>query len=291
VNPLRTEEEILNLILNLANSHDDIRLVVMNGSRVNPKAKRDLFQDYDIACYVRNMRPFRRNMEIPPYFGEIMILQLPEDMNDPPPNDDGWYSYLMQFMDGNRIDLGFHPMDELQKCLDDSLSLVLLDKDNLVGELPPPSDRSYLPKPPTAKQFDDCCNEFWWLNPYVAKGLWRDELTYAHHMLDNYMREELMKMMKWYFGVQTGFQKSSGKLGKYLKGQIDDELWALLERTYADADLEHCWQALFAMDDLFRRIAQPVAREFGFAYPEQYDLNVSGYIRRIKLLPRDAETI
>jgi aminoglycoside 6-adenylyltransferase len=285
---MRSEEEILNLVHEFTCSNDDIRLVVMNGSRVNPNAKKDPFQDYDIACFVRNMEPFRRNLNISAFFGELMILQLPEDMVDPPPKDEGWYSYLMQFTDGTRIDLGFHPLDELQQCLDDSLTVVLLDKDNLIGELPPPSELGYLTRPPTAKQFDDCCNEFWWLNPYVAKGLWRDELTYARYMLDVHMRGEMMKMLVWYFGVQTGFQKSPGKLGKHLKGQIDDELWALLEHTFADANLEHCWEALFAMGDLFRRVAQPVARKFGFIYPEGDDQRVSEYIRRIKELPRDA---
>ncbi len=288
---MRSEEEMLDLILNFARNNDDIRAVVMNGSRVNPNAPRDPFQDYDIDCLVRSVEPFRRNPEIVSFFGDLMILQTPEDMLDPPPESDGGYAYLMQFTDGNRIDLSFSPVEDARRSVDDTLTVVLLDKDNLIGELPPPSDRGYLPSRPTAKAFADCCNEFWWLNPYVAKGLWRDELTYAKHMLDTTMRPQLMKMLTWYFGIKTDFQKSPGKLGKYLKGQIGDELWALLERTYADAHLEKTWDALFAMGDLFRKAAQSVASSFGFTYPEQDDVNVSNYIRQIRKLPRDAKTI
>lgn len=288
---MRSEQEMLDLILTYARDHDEVRAVVMNGSRVNPNAPKDPFQDYDIVYYVRDVEPFRRNMDVVRYFGEIMILQTPEDMADPPPENDGHYTYLMQFMDGNRIDLSFYALDQTAVTLKDSLSLVLLDKDNLLGVLPPPNDAGYLPQPPTAKAFDDCCNEFWWLNPYVAKGLWRAELTYARYMLDTYMREQLLKMLSWYVGVQTGFQKSPGKLGKYLKNHLDAERWALLERTYAGAQVDHIWEALFSMDDLFRRIATVVAERFKFNYPAQEDCQISAFVRHIRSLPRDATTI
>lgn len=286
---MRPETEILELVLNFARSRDDIRVVVMNGSRVNPDAKKDPFQDYDIACYVLDVAPYRGDQRIPPMFGEILILQTPEGMGDPPPEQDGFYSFLMQFRDGSRIDLSFHPLEKVAKIPDDSLSLVLLDKDGRVPALPPPSNRSYLPQKPTAKEFADCCNEFWWLNPYAAKGLWRGELTYARYMLDTLMRGELLKMLKWYFGVNTNFEKSPGKLGKYLKSGLEPEVWALLEKTYSDAREEHTWDALYTMGSLFRQAALVVAGAFGFPYPEGDGARVSVFIRQIQALPRDAE--
>ena len=288
---MRSEREMLDLILNFARDNDDVRAVVMNGSRVNPNAKKDPFQDYDVVYFVRSVEPFRRNAELVRYFGDIMILQTPEDMIDPPPDGGGHYTYLMQFLDGNRIDLSFYALEQVNLIMKDSLSLVLLDKDNLIKELPPPSEVGYLPHKPSAKSFDDCCNEFWWLNPYVAKGLWRDELIYSKYMLDTLMREQLMKMLRWYFGIQTGFQRSPGKLGKYLKDQIGNDLWALLERTYSDSRSDNIWEALFSMGNLFRQTAKSVANCFGFTYPEQDDLNVSNYIRHIRKLPRDTATI
>jgi len=285
---MRTESEILELVLNFARSRDDVRVVVINGSRVNPNARKDPFQDYDIACYVLDVAPYRGDRHIPPIFGEILILQTPEDMGDPPPEEIGFYSFLMQFTDGSRIDLSFHPLEKVSKIPEDSLSLVLLDKDGRVPALPPPSDRSYLPQKPDAKTFADCCNEFWWLNPYAAKGLWRGELTYARYMLDTLMRGELLKMLNWYFGVKTNFENSPGKLGKHLKSGLEPELWALLEKTYADAIEEHTWDALYTMGSLFRQAALVVAASLGFHYPERDDARVSAFIRQIQALPRDA---
>jgi aminoglycoside 6-adenylyltransferase len=288
---MRSEQEMLDLILNVAKNDEDIRAVIMNGSRVNPHAKKDPFQDYDIVYFVRDVEPYKRNADFIRPFGELMILQTPEDMVDPPAENDGHYAYLMQFLDGNRIDLSFYPLENISTCTEDSLTVVLLDKDQRIPELPPPSDRDYLPQPPTARLFDDCCNEFWWVSVYVAKGLWRDELTYAKHMQDVYVREQLMKMLVWYFGIQTGFQKSPGKMGKYFNECLEPDLWSQVERTYADWRPEHIWDSLFAMCNLFRQTAKHVAEHFDFKYPDQDDKNVTRYLHHIRHLPQNAATI
>jgi aminoglycoside 6-adenylyltransferase len=288
---MRTEKEMLDLILKVAQYDDNIRAVIMNGSRVNPNVPKDPFQDFDIVYFVREVEPYRKNLSFIEQFGELMILQTPEDMGDPPPENDGHYAYLMQFLDGNRIDLSFYALEKIPALTTDSLTVVLLDKDDVIPELLPPDDRDYLPQPPTARQFDDCCNEFWWVNPYVAKGLWRDELPYTKHILDVYVREQLMKMLVWYVGVQTDFKKSPGKMGKHLRQHLDPDLWSLLESTYASSSAEQIWESLFAMGNLFRRTAHCVADHFGFHYPEQDDKNVTNYLRHIRKLSPDARTI
>ncbi len=288
---MRNEQEMLALILDYAQADENIRAVVMNGSRVNPHAPRDPFQDYDVVYLARDPAPLIRNPALARYFGEMLILQTPEDMVEPPPADDGSYAYLMQFMDGVRIDLSIVALEKWAECVADSLSRVLLDKDGLIPALPPPSDRTYLPARPTAKQFADCCNEFWWLNPYVAKALWRDEPTNAKYFFEELLRGEFMRMLVWYFGVQTDFQVSPGKADKYLPNGLDPELWAQMLLTYPDAQTDHVWDALFLMGALFRRLAHAVAETFDLAYPEQDDRNVSAYIRHIRALPPDATEI
>lgn len=287
---MRSEQEMLTLILNFAKKDDNIRAIVMNGSRANPNAPKDIFQDFDIACLVNDLAPYVRNNNIPPYFGEILILQEPENMGEPSPEDEGHYAYLMQFIDGNRIDLSFHAPERWKSATGDSQSIVLFDKDHALGELPPASDSDYWAKKPTEKQFQDCCNEFWWMNSYVAKGLWRGELTYAKWMME-VVQEQLMDMLTWYFGIKTGFQKAPGKAGKYIKEDIEPEIWAELEKTYSDTNPENIWESLFTAGSLFRRVAKAVASEFGFQYPQQADDNVSAYLLRIKSLPKDAKEI
>ena len=286
---MRSEQEMLDLIISIAQGDERIRAVIMNGSRANPNAPRDIFQDFDIVYLVTNVASFKHNYEWIKRFGEMMIMQLPEDMQDPPPSNDGGFAYLMQFTDGNRIDLGIYPLAKLDERIKDSLSLLLLDKDGIIESFPPASESDYLPKPPSTKAFADCCNEFWWVCPYVAKGLWRGEIIYARYMLDQVVREELMKMLNWHIGLQTQFSLNPGKMGKYFQKYLEPELWELLLKTYAEADYDHTWQALFSMGYLFRRVAIPLAEHFGFDYPHGDDRRVSAHLAYVMSLPKDAQ--
>jgi aminoglycoside 6-adenylyltransferase len=191
-------------------------------------------------------------------------------------------------MDGNRIDLTLFPLALLPTFTLESLSRMLLDKDGLFPALPPPTDRDFLPTPPSAKAFADCCNEFWWVATYVAKGLWRGELPYAKALLDGAVREQLLKLLTWHIGVKTDFQQGSGKFGKYLQRHLQPELWMLAEKSYADFDYANNWKALLTMCDLFRQVAVPIAKRFGFAYPHGDDQRVSAHLRHVRALPKSA---
>jgi aminoglycoside 6-adenylyltransferase len=286
---MRSEREMLDLIINTARKDERVRAVMLNGSRVNPNAPKDFFQDYDVVYLVTEKESFLADPAWIKDFGDLMILQLPDEMSDPSPEGKDNYGYLMQFADGNRIDLSLFPVSKLAELEQDSLTLILLDKDGILPLFPPPNDSGYLPTPPTAKAFFNCTNEFWWVCPYVAKGLWRREIVYAKHMLDLYVREQLDKMLVWYVGICTDFQKSPGKMGKYLQQYLEPKLWQLLLSTYSDADYDHTWDALLAMGELFRRIALPVAEHFSFTYPDSDDERVSAHLRHVRRLHRDAK--
>jgi aminoglycoside 6-adenylyltransferase len=285
---MRSEQEMLELIINTAQNDERIRAVIMNGSRANPNAPRDVFQDFDVVYVVTDIAPFREDPDWIKRFGELMILQMPEAMQGSPPREDGVFTFLMQFTDGNRIDLGLLPIAKLDQRKEDSLSVLLLDKDGLFQPFAPPSERDYLPRPPTAKAFFDCCNEFWWVCPYVAKGLWREEITYAKYMFDMAVREQLLEMLSWYVGVKTQFSRNPGKFGKYLSQYLEPELWDMLLKTYADASYDHTWEALFTMCALFRLVATQVAEHFGFDYPHGDDKRVSAHLKHVQSLPKNA---
>ena len=220
-----------------------------------------------------------------------MILQLPDEMSETPLDPTEGSGYLIQFSDGNRLDLGVYPLHRLTEFLGDSETILLLDKDGRVPPLPPASDRDYIPTPPTAKAFADCCNEFWWVAPYAAKGLWRGEIVYAKSILDHFSRKMLEKMLFWHIGLRTGFTISPGKHGKYIQRFLEPELWSLLLTTYSSADYTQTWDALFAMCDLFRRLAIPLAEHYTFEYPFEDDRRVFAHLQHVRTLPKDATEI
>lgn len=291
---MRTEKEMYDLIIGVAEKDERIRAVYLNGSRANPNVPRDIFQDYDVVYVVKETKPFIVDKTWLSVFGEIVVMQEPDlsVLFEDKVNMEEHYAYLMQFMDGNRIDLSLQTIEPSQKeCSEEKLTVILLDKDDILPKLPSPSDLDYHVKKPTKEQFDHCCNEFWWVSPYVAKGLWRKEILFALDHMNHYVRPMLLMMLSWHAGIRTDYSVSIGKCGKYLDHYIPSELWNKLLKTYADAEEEHIWTALLNMGELFQETAVFVGDSLGFCYDFGQDEKTLEFLKDIRKLPRDAKDI
>ncbi|MFS0838891.1 aminoglycoside 6-adenylyltransferase [Paenibacillus sp. 1P03SA] len=285
---MRSEQEMFDLVLDVAKKDSRVRAVGLNGSRTNPNVPKDIFRDYDIVYVVTEMESFINDPDWVNVFGERLIMQTPEDMALFPNDLGNRFSYLMLFEDGNRIDMVLIPLEEKEEyCREDKLTVILLDKDNDLPEIPPPTDEDYWVQRPDAQRYADCCNEFWWVSTYVAKGLWRQEILYAiDHM--NLVRAMLLKMLEWKVGIDTGFSLSIGKNGKFLNRYMDEKSWNKLLSTYENGSYERVWHALYVMGELFEPVALQVAAEFGYAYPADEAENIKRYVRDVQLLAPDA---
>ena len=285
---------MFDLILRVAHEDARIRAVYMNGSRTNPNVPKDLFQDYDIVYVSTQTRPFVEDPHWIDRFGERLYLQRPDEVdcwNDGSvPDYDAGFTWLIQFRDGNRLDLHIEPL-ERTAVLDDKLCVVLLDKDGILPQLPEPTDRDYWVKRPTQRQFWAACNEFWWCMNNVAKGLWRGEIPYVQDMLNLYVRPELVRLLSWEAGLQTGFTCSVGKSGKYLYRWLPAETWRAFLGTYAGGTVDALWDAALSMCALFDREARRAADALGFAYREQEADASFAHLRHVHALPRDAAEI
>lgn len=288
---MRSEREMMALILGFAQEREDVRAVILNGSRVDANARPDIFQDYDVIYAVTDVGPFVHDFSWLDRFGERIIMQTPDLMDEPDRTAWDKFTFLMQLADGNRIDLTLRASSRMADCEHESLSVVVLDKDGTIGPLPPPSNADHLTKPPTAVRFANCCNEFWWVSTYVAKGLWRRELPYAMYMLDHPVRDMLIRMLQWHIGIRTDFTADSGKNGKFFERHLEPRHWEAFAATYSDADYEHIWTALFTMADLFRDVATDVAEHFSYSYPLEDDRRVWKHLQHVRFLPPDAKGV
>lgn len=279
---MRSEREMMDLLLGFAEEDPRIRLVTLEGSRTNPNIPRDAFQDYDISYFVTDMASFKESDAWLDRFGERLMMQKPEDMELFPPSLGNWFSYLMIFADGNKVDLTLIPLEETDAYFQksDGLVEVLLDKDGRIRDKPVPTDRAYWLNRPTAREFDDCCNEFWFVSTYVVKGLARREVLFAADYLNGVVRPNLIRMMGWRVGVEHGFTFSIGKNAKFLDRYVPAEDWQLLLSTYACNGYSEMWRSLYTCHDLFRKYARAVAERLGYAYPD-YDRAITGYTDKI----------
>lgn len=292
---MRTEARMMSLIMDTAANDERIRAVILNGSRANPNVKKDIFQDYDIVYAVRETRPFIDDKHWIDIFGEPLVIQQPDlldSYNGKKTNFDTDYAYLMQFADGNRIDLTIRRTEAaIAEAQNDRLTVVLMDKDNAIPQLPLPDDSEYHVKKPTDKQFFAIYNEFWWISPYITKGLWRGEILFALDHFNFHWRTELIKMLSILVGTETDFSVSVGKCGKHLNRYLSADHWERLMKTYFSGDYSSVWDAYFIAAELFDEAASIVAERLGYDYDKVLAKRCIEYARHIRSLPADAAEI
>lgn len=289
---MRTEKEMMDLILRTAEEDERIRAVYMNGSRTNPNVPRDLFQDYDVVYVVTETKPFYEDKHWIDRFGERLYMQCPEEMDVFLGHETDWdasYGWLIQFADGNRLDLHVEPVAH-NGFLEDKLCRALLDKDGIFPPIPEPTDEDYRVKKPSEGVYHAVCNEFWWCLNNVAKGLWRREVPYVQDMLNCVIRPQLVKMLEWKAGMMTDFQVSCGKSGKYLYRWLPTDWWERFLQTYSGGRVEEIWTAVFVMCDLFDEAARDVGESLGCSYHEEEAKNSRKHLNHVHELPEDAES-
>lgn len=286
---MRTEQEMMDLILDTAKSDNRVLAAYLKGSRTNPKAPRDCYQDFDVMYVVTETRSFIQDPSWLNRFGTVALMQeqdTPFGYGQRFHIQEGYeesYSWLLLFDDGNRIDIGIELLPVMERGRNrNKLFLPLLDKIGCLPQLPPPTDEDFYIQSPRSGGFYGCCNEFFWCMCDVAKGIARDELPFAMTTYNTLVRDMLELMLDWYIGTYTDFSVSSGKLHKYFKQYLPSDFYEEYIKTYTDGDYQHFWAAIQAGYALFRKTALLVAQSFQFSYPEQEEKASRNYIRHVQ---------
>ena len=253
---MRAETEMLNRILQIAKTLQ-VKAIAMSGSRTNPKAPKDEFQDYDVVYVVDDLDNLTSDLSWLDQFGKRLIEQhvLLDHRR----------LYLMLFEDGNRIDLTLCPKDYIQEWIDSEAGFTVLEDPEHLFEPYSPNIESYWTNPASALDFEKTCNEFWWVSAYVVKGICRNQVIYATDHLYGICQQELLKLLAWQVAADKGMVdvgKNYKYLFQYLPAEKEKEFSSLLDF----ASLDKITQSLFATMEFFHREAQYLAKKLGFDY-------------------------
>ena len=271
---MRTQEEMLELFTQVAKDDERIRLSVLEGSLTNPSIPKDKYQDYDVTFFVTEKESYLKNDDWLAIFGKVIYMQKPEMMTLFPSEFPKMFSYLMYLDDGVKIDLSLVLVEGLEWYLSESDGLVesMIDKDQLLIEMSPATDKIYWLKQPTQAEFNDCLNEFWHVSTYVSKGLVRDELLFAMDHLNENIRKDLLRMMSWHVGNHHGYHQSLGKNYKFINNFLTEEEWAEFLLTFDLSTKEKMENSFWLTLDLFKEYAKKVSSELFFIYPNDDEI-------------------
>lgn len=274
---MRNQTEMLELFKKQTKEDNRIRLSVLEGSLTNVNIPKDKYQDYDVIFFVTERDSFLVSDSWLVIFGKVVFMQKPEDMTLFPSEFPKMYSYLMYLDDGIKIDLSLVLVEDLPWYLEESDGLVevLVDKDKLLSDLAPASDKNYWLRKPNQAEFNDCLNEFWHVSAYVAKGLVRGELLFAMDHLHNNIRQELLRMMSWHIGYEQGYGRSLGKNYKFIQNYLSEENWQDFLLTFDLSTKEKMEHSFWHTLNLFQTYSRKVSLELGFDYPNDDEVMIS----------------
>ena len=256
---MRTEPEMLRLILQTAQTLQ-VEAVAMSGSRTNPKAPKDEFQDYDVVYVVDDLDNLTSNLAWLDQFGTRVIEQHNILGNR--------RLYLMLFEDGNRIDLTLCPKEHIKEWVDSEADYTVLKDEKGLFESYTTSPQRFWTSPASVIEFEKACNEFWWVSAYVVKGIRRCHLIYATDHLYGICQQELLKVLAW----QVAADKRTidiGKNYKYLFNYLPTEKEKEFSNLLDFSSLDKITQSLFATMELFHQEAQTLAQKMGFDYDKE----------------------
>ena len=256
---MRAETEMLDLILQTAKTLQ-VKAVAMSGSRTDTKAPKDEFQDYDVVYVVENLDELITDLSWLDRFGKRIIEQEVTLGHR--------RLYLMLFEDGNRIDLALCPKDRIKEWVDSEAGFTVLEDPNGLFELYSPSPQRFWTNPASAIDFENACNEFWWVSAYVVKGICRNQLIYAIDHLYGICQQEFLKILAWQVASARGkvdIGKNYKYLFQYLPAEKEKEFSNLLDFS----SIEKLSQSLLATMQLFHREAQRLAQKLGFDYDKE----------------------
>jgi aminoglycoside 6-adenylyltransferase len=205
----------LEMIINWANSRDEIRALILSGSLAG-KSKTDELSDYDIAVFGTDFYFIQDDNwlnEIQNYW--VCIHDKFRFLNDDIP------TRLTIFDAYFKVDFSFYTISILHeiatmKTLPDDYNVgyqILLDRDGILTKMPRPSFKGFIVKKPDEKKFEENVNEFWFECYHVAKYLYRNDLWTAK-LRDVATKELLRQMLEWQGASEREWNfsaKSSGK--------------------------------------------------------------------------------
>lgn len=256
---MRAETEMLDLILQTAKTLQ-VKAIAMSGSRTNPKAPKDEFQDYDVVYVVDDLDNLTSALSWLDLFGKHIIEQEVTLAHR--------RLYLMLFEDGNRIDLTLCPKDHIQEWVDSEAGFTVLEDPEHLFEPYSPNIERYWTNPASQTDFEKVCNEFWWVSAYVVKGICRNQLIYATDHLYSICQQELLKVLAWQVAADKGtvdVGKNYKYLFNYLPAEKEKEFSSLLDFS----SIDKITQSLFATMQLFHREAQFLAKKMSFDYDKE----------------------
>jgi aminoglycoside 6-adenylyltransferase len=267
---------LLERIIAWATSEANILALIMTGSRARAGQlpPPDEFSDFDLEVIADDVNLLVGEDRWWRQFAPVWVYWFDEDPLEP--------TRLIVYDNAQKVDFSLygrerilHQREKLDPLYERGYR-VLLDKQQLTADLPPPTGAFPVAPAPTQAEFTSVVNEFWFEAFHIPGLLVREDL-WVVKFRDWTMKEMLLKMLEWR-ATATG-PTDVWYIGRRLGAWVDAATWQEIGLIYGRFDRFDSWRALLATIELFSRVARETAARLGLHYPETPEASVREYLR------------
>jgi aminoglycoside 6-adenylyltransferase len=267
-----------------AQTRDDLRAILMLGSRARAERPADEWSDLDLVLVTTDPRLYLNDTAWLEHLGHPLLTFREQ-------TGTGEGTERRTLFEGG-LDVDFVPIPvELMRQIASGMwpadvvatirrgMRVLLDKDGLTVGLPqpPPEEPAALP---TAEHFSELVADFWYHALWTAKKLRRGELWTAHECCDAYMKWQILSLIEWHAHATRGPQFDTWHKGRFLEQWADPRAVEGMRSAFGRHDATDVHRALLATMELFGWLGRETAQALGLTYSEQAETAVIALVHK-----------
>lgn len=282
------DNETICKLITFGEVNENIRALILEGSHATERFLDDL-SDFDVNIFTNDSEPFLQSAGWLSQFGEVMIYQK-EELKF---YGQAFPSRLVVFRDGSRIDFSFWPVSALRELADGRKRYesyhngfrVLVDKDGFAANLSEPDGMGFQVTHPDRDRFLKTIYDFWFEAYCVARGLARGDLWYAKRIEGSYLKDHLYQMILWEHQSRHGWAPDLllHLDGKRFERWAEPQLLKEISGCFSAYSIDAAWKSLFAMLELFNKLARGLAADLGIEFPENKYRYVMGCLESLKI--------
>lgn len=261
-------EKLIEQVTTWCENRQDIRAVMIVGSRARTERPADEWSDLDLVLFSTQPEEYLSSedwvMEIGPYwmtFVEKTAIG-------------GGKERRVLFEDALDVDFSIFPLqgfkqlvenDETQTTLSRGIR-VLVDKDGLFDNFPDFKEKPAVEENslPSQEEWVDLIHDFWYHAVWGSKKLLRGEYWTAKVCIDYDLKQLLLKMIEWHAKAEHGKSYDTWHKGRFFDEWADPVIRDDLKNCYARYDHVEMQQALQQTIGLFRRVAKETAQPLNY---------------------------
>ena len=242
-------------------SRDDVRAVLVVGSRARTEAPADRWSDLDAVLFVDEPERLAEDASWVSEFGSPVLTFLePTAIGER-------VERRVLYEGGEDVDFPLVEASTWRELSSEARGVLsrgyrlLHDELGLEAELAKLTAPAAAP-PPTQADFDQLAADFWYHALWTARKLRRGEVFTALDCLDGYLKARLVTLLEWHARALDP-EVDTWHGGRFLERWADPGALAALENAYAHYDLRDVARALWATIDLWQGLEEEVARRLG----------------------------